>query len=245
MGERFFVAGCVFSEGEPELSRKVQAYVKDRFSLPVIRCCVAKYKVQEFEERMPEWYRDEWKSVKHYEDFPSGSTMVSICHNCSAIFEERHPEIQRQSIWELILEDDSFPYPNYHGESMTVQDCWRSKENCAEQDAVRELMRRMNINIVELAENREHTKFCGYSLYQPQPPRNAKLAPKRFVDGAKGLFAEHTEEEKKRLMVEHCSQISTDKVVAYCHYCIRGLNLGGKQGIHLARLLFEPENVLD
>ena len=48
MGERFFVASCVFTEGEPELSRKVQAYVKDRFSLPIIRCCVAKYKVQEF-----------------------------------------------------------------------------------------------------------------------------------------------------------------------------------------------------
>lgn len=77
-----------------------------------------------------------------------------------------------------------------------MQDCWRFKENCAEQDAVRELMRRMNINIVELAENHERTQFCGYSIYQPQPPRNAKLAPKRFVDGAKGLFKEHTEEEK-------------------------------------------------
>jgi len=29
----------------------------------------------------------------------------------------------------------------------------------------------------------------------------------------------------------------------YCHYCIHSLNLGGKQEIHLARLLFEPENV--
>ena len=116
---------------------------------------------------------------------------------------------------------------------MTVQDCWRSKENRAEQDAVRELMRHMNIDIVELAENHERTKFCGYSLYQPQPPRNPKLAPKRFLEGAKGLFQEHTKEEKKRLMEEYCRQISTEKAIAYCHYCIRGLNLGGKQGIHL------------
>ena len=243
MGERFFVASCVFTEGEPELSRKVQAYVKRRFSLPIIRCCVEKYKVQEFENRMPEWYQDEWKSIKHFSDYPAGSTMVSICHNCSAIYEERHPDIKRQSIWELILEDDNFPYPDYHGEKMTVQDCWRSKENRAEQDAVRELIRRMNIDIVELAENHERTKFCGYSLYQPQPPRNPKLAPKRFLEGAKGLFQEHTKEEKKRLMEEYCRQISTEKAIAYCHYCIRGLNLGGKQGIHLARLLFEPEKV--
>ncbi|MBQ7479746.1 MAG: hypothetical protein IJT01_12770 [Selenomonadaceae bacterium] len=243
MGERFFVAGCVFTEEEPELSRKVQRYVREKFSLPVIRCCVNKYKVAEFEQRMPEWYREEWKDVKHFENFPTGSVMVSICHNCSAIFEEQHPDIKRQSIWELILEDDDFPYPDYHGEKMAVQDCWRSKENRAEQDAVRELMRRMNIEIVELAENHGETKFCGYSLYQPQPPRNPKLAPKRFSEGAKGLFKEHTEEEKKLLMEEYCRRIPTEKAVAYCHYCIRGLKLGDKQGLHLARLLFEPENV--
>ena len=75
--------------------------------------------------------------------------MVSICHNCSAIFEERHPEINLQSIWELILEDENFNYPNYHGEKITVQDCWRQKENLAEQKAVREILRRMNFEIME------------------------------------------------------------------------------------------------
>ena len=90
----------------------------------------------------------------------------------------------------------------------------------------------------------EKTKFCGYSLYQPQPPRNAKLASKRFLYGAEGLFQEHTAEEKRRLMQEYCAKISTEKVVAYCHYCVRGLKLGGKQGLHLASLLFESEKII-
>ena len=102
--------------------------------------------------------------------------MVSICHNCSAIFEERHPEINSQSIWELILEDENFNYPNYHGEKITVQD-------------------------------------------QPQPPRNSKLAPKRFLYGAKGLFPEHSQEEKENLMREYCAKIKT--------------------AFHLAQLLFK------
>ena len=242
--EKFFVASCVFTEEYPELSRKIQAYVKRVFALPIIRCCVANYKVEEFEKRMPDWYRDEWREITHYENFPANSTMVSLCHNCSAIFEERHPEIQRQSLWELILEDKNFSYPDYHGEKMTVQDCWRQKENRAEQNAVREILRRMNVEIVELADNYEKTKFCGYSLYQPQPPRNAKLAPKRFLYGAEGLFQEHTAEEKRRLMQEYCAKISTEKVVAYCHYCVRGLKLGGKQGLHLASLLFESEKII-
>ena len=99
MSQKFFVASCVFTEEYPALSRKVQAYVREQFNLPIIRCCVDKYKVAEFEQRMPENYREEWRTIKHFEKFPAGSTMISICHNCSAIFEERHPEIQRESIW--------------------------------------------------------------------------------------------------------------------------------------------------
>ena len=239
MSEKFYIASCVFTEEYPQLSKKIQNYITERFQIPIIRCCVDKYKVEEFEQRMPEWYRNEWRSIKHFEKYSSGSKMISLCHNCAAIFEERHPEINRLSLWELILQDDKFTYLNLHGEKITVQDCWRSKENLSEQNAVREIMRRMNIQIVELEENHEKTKFCGYSLYQPQPPRNAKLAPKRFVEGAKGLFKEHTQEEKQKLMQDYCSQIITDKVIAYCHYCIRGLKLGGKNAIHLAELLFD------
>ena len=58
-GCKFYVASCVFTEGAPDLSRKVQNYVRKRFNLPIIRCCVDKYKVAEFEQRMPENYRDE------------------------------------------------------------------------------------------------------------------------------------------------------------------------------------------
>ena len=193
MDRKFFVASCVFTEEYPELSRKIQAYITKTFNLPIIRCGVANYKVEEFENRMPDWYRDEWRNIKHFEKFPAGSTMVSICHNCSAIFEERQPEI----------------------------------------------LRRMNFKIVELEENFERTKFCGYSLYQPQPARNPKLAPKRFLVNARGLFQEHTQAEKEKLMRDYCAQIKTAKVAAYCHYCVRGLKLGGKNTFHLAELLFE------
>ena len=239
MKQKFYVASCVFTEGAPALSRKIQAYVRRRFGLPIIRCCVDKYKVAEFEQRMPEDYRAEWRAIKHFEHFPPGSTMVSICHNCSAIFEERHPDIHCESIWELILSDEKFHYPNHGGEPITVQDCWRSKENIAEQEAVREILRRMNFQVVELPENHERTKFCGYSLYQPQPPRNPALAPKRFLHGAKGLFQPHTDEQKRKLMQDHCAQITTETVAAYCHYCLRGLKLGGVKAFHLAELLFE------
>ena len=238
MENNFYIASCVFTEEYPELSKKIQKYIAEK-NLPIIRCCVANYKVEEFENRMPENYREGWKKILHYKKFPAGSTMISLCHNCAAIFEERHPEISCKSLWEFILEDKNFSYPNLQGEKITLQDCWRQKENRAEQNAVREILKKMNVEIVELEENFERTKFCGYSLYQPQPPRNAKLASKRFVENAKGFFEEHTQEEKEILMKNYCKQIQTEKVIAYCHYCVRGLRLGGKKTFHLAELLFE------
>ena len=39
-------------------------------------------------------------------------------------------------------------------------------------------------------------------------------------------------------MVEHCRRYETDTVVCYCHYCLEGLLCGGKDGRHLAELLF-------
>lgn len=239
MNQKFYVAACAFTEDYPALSRKIQNYLRERFDMPIIRCCVANYRVADCDTRVAQWYQPEWKKVKHYEKFPPGSTMISICHNCSAIYEESRPEIQRESIWEFILSDEKFPYPDYHGEEITIQDCWRSKENFAEQEATRELLRRMNFKIVELPENHEQTTFCGMSLYQPQVPRNPKLAPRRFLHGAQGLFQPHTDEQKLQLMQKHCEQIRTEKVAAYCHYCIRGLKLGGKKAFHLAELLFE------
>ena len=237
--DKFYVAACAFTEDYPALSKKIRNYLRERFDMPIIRCCVPNFRVADCDNRVPEDFRDDWKKVKHYEKFPAGSTLISICHNCSAIYEESRPEIQRESIWEFILGDKSFKYPNFGGEKVTIQDCWRSKENLAEQEAARELLRKMNFEIVELPENHEQTKFCGVSLYQPQVPRNPKLAPRRFLHGAQGLFREHTPEQKKLLMKEHCAQIQTEKIVAYCHYCVRGLKLGGAKAYHLAELLFK------
>ena len=111
-------------------------------------------------------------------------------------------------------------------------------DKLTDEDAVRELLKRMNIEVVELEEAREETDFCGTSLYSPAPTRNLRLAPKRFVENAAGKFEPRGEDERKRLMVEYCSQITTDKVVAYCHYCTQGLAVGGKNDLHLAQLLF-------
>ena len=239
MSQSYYIASCLFTSRYTELSKVIQRYVHNRYGMQIVRCCVPKYDLQRFKEQMPEDYRDKWDSIPGCADFQPGDTVYSLCHNCSAILEESKPNVNIKSIWELILSDESFAYPDYHGQTVVVQDCWRAKDRTEEQDAVRELLRKMNFEIHELPENRENTDFCGVSVYRPAPKRNLELAPHRFVEKAEGKFIPHTKEEQTKLMQDYCKRFNTEKVVSYCHYCIEGLNLGGANAKHLASLLFE------
>ena len=238
-GRSFYIASCVFTTKYPELSKTIQRYIHDRYRMPIVRCCVPKYDLQRFREQMPEDYRDNWDSIPDCADFRPGDTVYSLCHNCSAILEESKPGVNIKSIWELILSDEGFAYPDYHGQTVTVQDCWRAKDRVEEQDAVRALLRKMGLDVRELPENRMDTDFCGVSVYRPSPQRNLELAPRRFVENAAGKFLPHTKEAQAALMRDYCKRFTTEKVVAYCHYCVEGLALGGADVKHLASLLFE------
>ena len=235
----YYIASCVFTSQFPERSLKIQAYMKEHFGAEIVRCCVPKYKLREFTEKMPEGtLRDSWQALPDSGMFLEGDDVYSLCHNCNNIIEEMHPGITVHSLWELIDADPSFAFPDHHGETVFVQDCWRSRDRRSEQDAVRSLLGKMNFRILELPENHEETMFCGVSLYRPQPPRNPKLAPKHYVEGAEGLFVPHTPEEQERIMRDYCELFRSTKVVCYCHYCLEGLLLGGADAAHLAELLF-------
>ena len=238
MSDRYYIASCVFSVGYPELSRKIRAYVAERFGFDIVRCCVPRYKLQEFTDRMPAAYRGEWSALPDCGDFAAGDTVYSLCHNCSAVLEETNPEVIVKSLWELVLSDREFVYPDFHDAPVYVQDCWRAYDRKDEQLAVRELLEKMNFRVMEPAESRERTRFCGISLYRPAPLRNLKLAPRRFVENAPGLFLPHSPERQRELMEAHCRQFGSSPVVCYCHYCHEGLKLGGAAARHLAELLF-------
>lgn len=233
----WYIASCVFTSKHPYVSKKIQDYVEGR-GIPVVRCCVHKYKLAHFTELMPEDYRNEWASLPDSMSLSPGDTVYSICHNCLAIIEEMRPDVNVRSVWELIDGDGDFVFPDLGGETMVVQDCWRSYDRSEEQDAVRSLLGKLDIDVEDQADGRERNTFCGISLYRPAPPRNLKLAPHRFVENAEGLFGEHTAEEQERLMKEYCSRFGDRKVVCYCHYCLEGLELGGADAFHLAYLLF-------
>lgn len=236
---KYYIAGCVFSVRFPEISKRIQDYIAAHTDLTILRCCVPKWKEKIYEEKMPEGvFRDSWKALPHSTEFQPGDETWSLCHNCTNIIEEHYLGVQVHSLWELIDSDPNFPFPDYTGMKVTVQDCWRSRERAEEQAAVRSLLRKMHIEYIEADKHHEQTDFCGSSLYRPQVQRNAVFAPKHYVEQAAGKFLPHTEEEQKQIMEVYCKQYHTKTVVCYCHYCLEGLQLGGVDGKHLAFLLF-------
>lgn len=239
MGKEYYIASCVFTSKYPKLSETIQDYIRERYQMPVVRCCVPKYRLNDFTEKMPQDYRPKWASLPDCADFQPGDTVYSLCHNCLNIIEETKPGTKVRSLWELILEDEDFPYPDHSGLKAAVQDCWRSRERLDEQKAVRALLANMHIDTVELPDHYGQTDFCGNSLYRPQPRRNPVMAPKHYVEQAEGKFLPHTEEEQEALMKEYCSRLQTKTVICYCHYCLEGLLLGGADGRHIAELLFQ------
>ena len=235
----YYIASCVFTSQFPELSARIRDFVTERYGLTAVRCCVPKYKIQIFEEKMPEGdLRDQWASLPDSAAFEPGDIVYSLCHNCNNIIEEMHPGVEVHSLWERIARDEEFPFPDHSGMKATIQDCWRSRDRSAEQAAVRLLLDKMHISWIETDENHGETEFCGVSLLRPQPPRNPKLAPRHYAEGVEDKFLPHTPEEQEAAMKEYCSRFSTETVICYCHYCLEGLRLGGADGRHIAQLLF-------
>lgn len=165
-------------------------------------------------------------------------TAVVVCNNCAAILEESSDTEHIRFAWELIDEDKDFVFPDYHGEAITVQDCWIAVEKRRFQETVRSLLKKMNFTLVELEENYDRTRFCGVNLLSPCTKSNAELAHRRYVEEGSHMFRPMSAEEQEAYFKQHCRQIKTKRVASYCKYCRDGINLGGKEGLHLLQLLF-------
>lgn len=210
----YYLQSCNFTAASPESSRKIRDYMASKPDVKVPGCCRPSQKL-----------------------FQEGDTVLSICLTCSAITREVSPMVRELSFWEWVLTDPDFPWPDYHGEEMTVQDCWRARNKPSLMKAVRECLKRMDIQPVEIAENFENTQFDGVWRFNPVQKRNMDIAPDYFTEvQAHGLELIPQEEQLAR-MQEWVQQYKTERVVAYCNACLRGIKMGGANGIHLMELM--------
>ena len=116
---------------------------------------------------------------------------------------------------------DSLPdlsLPDYSGLTVSVQDSCSYRQKPQVHRAVRSLLRKMQIEIVESAFSGEHSICCGDNFYPYLPAEQVANLQKRRAD-----------------------QMPCDDVVVYCVSCVRSMTVGGKRAHYLPDLLFQKQ----
>lgn len=210
-----FFGGCTPTADHPEESKKLAEYIHDKYQVDPAGCC-----------------------RKNHPKLTDQDTAIVVCNNCANIIEESGKADHIDFVWDILDNDPDFPFPDYHGEKMALQDCWMAVGRDNVHRAIRSLLKKMNIEVVELPQNRNDTTYCGMKLTSLCMESDAKLAPKRYVEQGAEMFRPIPKEEKPAYFQEYCAQIPTEKVVCYCKSCRGGLLMGGKQAFHILELLF-------
>ncbi len=205
MNELFFPS-CNFTKASPEASRRLDELMAGL--MPAAGCC----RVDPL-------------------DCPDGTTAVCFCQNCRAMLTQRAGgRLTVRNLFVRLLVEPGFPFPDYSGMTVTVQDCWRDREHPEVFDAVRECLRRMNVTVVEMEPNRERSGFCGDFHFEPQSAETAALL--RDVP-----LASMNDDQLRLLMAEQAAKFPCETVVTCCNRCTKLLRLGGVRAIHLVELI--------
>ena len=157
---------------------------------------------------------------KHEPQLKTKTRVINICPGCDKRFKNDYAQTTTISLWELLAESDTFPFPDYKGKEMSIIDACPTRNQPQIHDAIRVLLKKMNIQLIEPAKTRTEGTCCGDTFYGSLP--TAKV---------------------KELMKKRTSEMPVDDVVVYCVSCTKSVFIGGKKPHYLVDLLFDEETI--
>ena len=193
-----YAPGCALMIYKPELAKKLADFLalESRNPQPHLTCC------------------------RHEPNLATGTQIINTCAGCDRRYRELYPGISTISLWEKVASSGAFPFPDYHGEKMSIHDACPTRSEERVHTAVRQLLRRMNITVVEPKFTKSQAVCCGDSFYGTMP-----------VD------------KVKEQMRQRAQQMPCDDVVVYCVSCVNAMHIGGKKPRYLVDLLFGETTV--
>lgn len=211
MRKPIYFPSCNFSAASPETAKKIRDYLAQ--TMDVAGCC-----------RVDE---------SAYKD---GAHAVYFCQACREMIEAKMGQrMTNENLLVYLDHDESFVVPNHAGLTVTVQDCYRDRSHPEIFDAVRSLLTKMNVTVVEMQENREHSGFCGNLHFEPKKAENFAIVQK-YGDTPIWQYAP---EDEAALMREQAEKLPCELAVCYCNRCVKGIRTGGGKAVHILDLLFE------
>ena len=152
---------------------------------------------------------------RHEPNLESGTRVINTCAGCDRRYRELYEGISTISLWEILAESETFPFPDYNGMEMSIHDACPTRTEERVHSSIRKLLERMNIRIIEPKHTRTKAVCCGDSFYGILP------------------LPEIKEQMKKR-----ADEMPCDNVVVYCVSCIKAMYIGGKKPRYIIDLLY-------
>ena len=189
----YFNPGCALSIYKPETEQKILKFLNENYRRVVLHkiCC------------------------RHEPLLPSGSLIINVCAGCDRRFRSLYGGISTISLWEVLDGMDAFTYLDYKGLKMSLHDPCPVRERPKVHAAVRSLLKKMNIEIVETKKRGVHSVCCGDDFYPALPV-----------------------EEVRQRMKQRADAMPCEDVCVYCVSCVKAIYIGGKQPRYLTDLLF-------
>lgn len=196
MIKQVFAPGCAMMLYKPELAKKIGAMLNEQVGeMKTLNTC-----------------------CKHDPRFTTSTQIINVCPGCDKRFGNSYTNTTTISLWELLAESDTFQFPDYGGQSMTILDACPTREKPMIHEAIRKIIGKMNIRLVEPTHTLTKSTCCGDSFY-PQLPAN----------------------KVNELMIKRTSEMPLNDVIVYCVSCIHSVAIGGKHPRYLPDLLFGLE----
>lgn len=155
---------------------------------------------------------------RHDHGLEMNTEIINTCSGCDRRFRELYKDITTISLWEILAKSKIFEFPNYNGIEMTIHDACPTRGRDSVHIAIRSLLEKMNIKIVEPQNTRQNAVCCGDSFYGVLPVQQVKEMMKKRAD-----------------------EMPCEEVIVYCVSCIKAMHIGGKKPRYLVDLLFGEE----
>ena len=196
--KQVFAPGCALLIYKPELAQRMLRLLQSQ--VPAVEehliCC------------------------RHDPKLPPVTQVINVCAGCDRRYRELHETTATISFWEVLAADDEFPFPDYQQQRMTILDACPTRDQERVHTAVRTLLTKMNIELVEPGNTRTRSTCCGDSFYRILPVAQVK------------------EQMRKRAM-----EMPAEEVVVYCVSCIKAMRIGGRKPRYLVDLIFGEETL--
>lgn len=196
MIKRVFAPGCALMLYKPEIAERIHLLLNEKLGNMemLMTCCHHDPQLKELTE------------------------IINICPGCNKRFENDYENTSTISIWEILADNEFIELPDYQGKKMSIIDACPTRNQEKIQTAIRKVISRMNITLVEPVNTRAKSTCCGDSFY--------------------GLIPV---EKVKEQMIKRTSEMPVDEIIVYCVSCIKSVYIGGKKPRYLIDLLFAQE----